>query len=59
MNQAFFLRLYIDDEDGVRADLAEPFKTLFGSQVMLVAGRGSHDDSNAQDVADRAGSDKW
>lgn len=39
LNQALFDMLYID-EDGVRAALAEPFKTLLGPEVMGAAPRG-------------------
>jgi hypothetical protein len=36
LNQAFFENLYVDDEP--RADLAEPFRTLFGPEVLSSAG---------------------
>jgi site-specific DNA recombinase len=37
LNQAFFEKLYVD-EDGVRVNLAEPFKTLLGPDVTEAAG---------------------
>jgi site-specific DNA recombinase len=38
LNQAFFERFYVDDEP--RADLAEPFRTLLGPEILQVAGFG-------------------
>jgi hypothetical protein len=39
LNQALFKAIYID-EDGVRAELTEPFKTLLGPEVLQAADRG-------------------
>ena len=33
MNQAFFTRLHISDEDTVSSDLAEPFAILLGDEL--------------------------
>lgn len=51
LNQVFFERLYID-EDGVRATLAEPFKTLLGPEVMTVTRE--HSDTKAESESGQA-----
>ena len=33
MNQAFFTKLYIRDDDQVRSELAEPFAILLGEEL--------------------------
>lgn len=43
LNQAFFTKLYVDEEP--RADLAEPFKTLLGIDVMRAVGMAGDDDA--------------
>jgi site-specific DNA recombinase len=50
LNQAFFERLYID-EDGIRAALAEPFTTLLGPEVMAVVGRQGDEPAATQETA--------
>ena len=50
LNQALFEMIYID-EDGVRAALAEPFKTLLGPDVMDAAGRGRRPKAAAPSTA--------
>ncbi len=55
LNQALFEALYIE-EDGVRAALAEPFKTLLGPEVMDAAGRGAEPKGAAGESSDVMGS---
>ncbi|MDQ1744731.1 MAG: site-specific recombinase, partial [Pseudonocardiales bacterium] len=53
LNQALFEFIFID-EDGVRAALAEPFKTLLGPDVMEGVGRGQRPKATAPAIAKAA-----
>lgn len=49
-NQALFKRIFID-ADGVRVQLAEPFNTLLGGDMMSVIGRGGNKNTEASDIS--------